>query len=111
MNEARIARIARIADALHDWYAHLSSESKKDKAIAWFEGAQWGLDLGGRTCPQCLSSETVPYRNKDTPYRDTPPYRCLPCGQLFSVRTGTEYDDGRPMWEWLLEYEFDALQR
>ena len=102
MNEARIARIA---DALHDWYAHLSSESKKDKAIAWFEEAQWGLDLGGRTCPQCLSSETVPYRNKDTPYRDTPPHRCLPCGQLFSVRTGTEYDDGRPMWEWLLEFE------
>ena len=90
---------------LRNWYDHLSSESKKDKAIAWFEGAQWGLDLGGRTCPQCLSSETVPCFDKDAPYRDTPPYRCLPCGQFFSVRTGTEYDDGRWMWEWLLEFE------
>lgn len=66
-----------------------------------------GIGLGGRTCPNsnCRSSETVPYPDKDTSYRDTPPYRCLPCGQRFSVRTGTEYGDGRPMWEWLLEFE------
>ena len=89
---------------LRDWYDHLSSESKEDKAIAWFERALWGLDLGGRTCPQCLSSETVSYPDKVTPYR------CLPCGQLFSVCIKTEYDDGRPLWQWLLDFDFEVYK-
>lgn len=92
---------------LRDWYLYLSS--KGDEAIAFFEEERW---WGSRICPNpnCGSSDTVPFPSTDTPYR------CLPCGQLFSVRTNAEYDDGRPLWQWLLDHEFmlyenDGLSR
>ena len=81
------------------------SRSSREPCGKW----TWG---GIRTCPNsnCGSSDTVPFPSTDTPYR------CLPCGQLFSVRTKTEYDDGRPLWQWLLDHEFmlyenDGLSR
>ena len=100
---------------IRGWYDHLSSESKEDEAIAFFEEerwGRWGSDSRGRTCPnsKCRSSETVPRLDKDTPYR------CLRCGQLFSVRTETDYAGKRPMWEWLLDrqrmlYVVEGLSR
>ena len=111
--EVRIAREARIADTLHDWYAYISSESKEGEATELLERERWYLDAPGiRTCPNphCRSSHTVPSLDKAATYR------CLSCDKRFSVRTGTEYDDGRPLWRYLLDlgymlHEADGLSR
>ena len=82
------------------WYRHISNE---EAATAFFEEERWG---GSRTCPNpdCGPSDTDPFPSTDTPYR------CRSCGKLFSVRTGTIRDDGRPLWKWLLELGFELAK-
>ena len=88
---------------LRGWYDHVSSKSKEEEAIAFFEEVQW---WGSRTCPKCASSVTVPFPSTDTPYR------CPPCDLLFSVRTGTEWEyDKRPLWQCRLDLEFEIAEQ
>ena len=68
--------------------------SREEEATADYEQARWGDSLPCPPCPHCGSSETGPYLDKSTPYR------CRSCREFFSVRTGTPYDDGRPLWWW-----------
>ena len=81
------------------FYLHISNEGA---AIELFEEWRW---LRGRFCPECGSSETAYYPSYSTPYR------CVARDHLFSVRTGTRYDDKRPLWVWALQIYFERARQ
>ena len=74
--------------------------SREEEATADYEQARWRESLPCPSCPysDCGSSETAPYLDKSKD--KSKPYRCRSCDRFFSVRTGTPYDDGRPLWWW-----------
>ena len=80
----------RVGISLFDLAEMIPDEAAATK---WFEQCMWGE---GRSCPYCLSSNTVEKKN-----RKPMPYRCKDCRKHFSVRTGTVLERSHiPLKKW-----------
>ena len=69
------------------------------KAVAFFEKQRWGNQP---TCPRCWSLDVYEMKGRDGERNKDYRWRCRDCKQLFTVRTGTIFEETRlPMRVWV----------
>jgi len=68
-------------------------------AVAFIEALRWGSDPA---CPRCGDADVYPMRDRATGEREKNyRWRCRGCGKMFSVRTGTVFEETRlPLRHW-----------
>jgi len=68
-------------------------------AVAFIESLRWGSEPA---CPRCGDSDVYPMQDRKTGEREKHyRWRCRGCGKMFSVRTGTVFEETRlPLRIW-----------
>ena len=67
-------------------------------AVEFFENQRWG---NSPSCPHCQDKNVYAMKARDGARSKRYLWRCRPCGEQFTVRTGTIYEDSRlPLKHW-----------